>query len=101
IDARRNERLHAVRDGWRRGPGCAPMAILADDGALVDEPLDDLLDVERVALRLGQDLRSQRIGQVGDVEQASDELLALGIGQRTEGERRRESTPRRERGMRL
>ena len=56
VNPRRHERLHAVWNGRRCRTGCAPMAILVDHRSLVDEPLDDLLDEEWVALRLGQDL---------------------------------------------
>ena len=101
VNARRHERLHAVRDRWGCSVGCAPVVILANDRALVDEALDDLLDEEGVALGLGENLRSQCLRQVRDVEQAADQLLALGIGQRTEGERGREAAPCRELGMRL
>ena len=77
------------------------MTVLADDGAQIDEPLDDLLDEERVSLGFGQDLRSQGLRELGDLEEAADQLSALGIGQRTEGERGCVAAPRRELGMRL
>ena len=87
VEAGGKERLDRVgeRDAGR-GARRHPSVLVAGDRALVDEPAQELLDEERVALGAGDDFAAELRRQLVDMEQPFDELAALGIGQWSEGD---------------
>ena len=78
VEPRREQRLHRGRDGDRaevtdlQGPVGG-----ATEHAVVEEHLDDLLDVERVAVRGGGDAHAGLLGERRPLEQLVDEALGV------------------------
>src|SRR5207244_3910323 len=56
VDAREDHALDVVGDlELADGAACAPASVLTHEQLLVEQPPDDLLEVERVALRARED----------------------------------------------
>ena len=87
VDAGGEHALHRVGQvdllDPRLGP---PPAVLAGDQPPVDEPAQDLLEEERVALRALEDPGVQRARQVLDAEQQPHEQLGIRRPQRVQGD---------------
>ena len=60
--------------------GGDPAAALTHDGALVDQPLEDLFKEEGIALRLLAYIDKQRLQRIAVAQQLCDQPLALRLG---------------------
>ena len=75
--------------GLARGGGRPPCVALANQRPLVDQPADDLLEEERIALSLGQQFLAEVTRDVRDGQETLDETGPLLLREWSKRDRRR------------